>query len=75
MGQVFYWLLRITTGLLVVAVLAVVMVYYLASRSLPEYDKVLTNGSLISDVEIVRDNNNIPHIFAATDQDIFFGLG
>jgi penicillin amidase len=75
MGQVFHWLLRITTGLLVVAVLAVVMVYYLASRSLPEYDKVLTNGSLISDVEIVRDNNNIPHIFAATDQDVFFGLG
>ena len=75
MGQVFHWLLRITTGLLVLAVLVVVMVYYLASRSLPEYDKVLTNGSLISDVEIVRDNNNIPHIFAATDQDVFFGLG
>ncbi|WP_163850241.1 penicillin acylase family protein [Pseudooceanicola aestuarii] len=75
MRMMFRWLIRLTGGLIVLVVLAVIGVYFLASRSLPDYDKVLTVKGLSSQTEIVRDNANVPHIFASTDADVFFGLG
>lgn len=75
MAQLFQWLVRITAALLVCAVLAVSMVYYLASRSLPDYSATLTLEGLNAPVEIVRDNANVPHILAKTDADAFFALG
>ena len=57
------------------ALLAVVVVYYLASRSLPDYDATRTLPGVATPVEIVRNNNNVPHIFAGRDQDVYFGLG
>ncbi|WP_425046319.1 penicillin acylase family protein [Primorskyibacter sp. S87] len=75
MGTVFRWLLRLAAALIALVVLAVVVVYFLASRSLPTYDKTLKNVAVSAPVEIVRDNANVPHIFGATDEDVFFGLG
>ena len=75
MGFVFRWLLRLATALVVLITLGVVAVWYLASRSLPEYDKTLEVAGLSAPVEIVRNNANVPHIFADTDADVFFGLG
>lgn len=49
--------------------------YWLASRSLPDYDDRLTVAGLTAPVEIVRDNANVPHIFGQTDEDAFFALG
>jgi len=37
----FRWLIRISTAVVVLAGAAVILVYYLASRSLPDYDKTL----------------------------------
>ena len=37
MSLVYRWLLRLFTAALVLGVLAVLFIYYLASRSLPEY--------------------------------------
>ncbi len=74
--QVFFqWLFRLTGGLVVLAVLTVLGVYYLASRSLPEYDKRLETNGVHAPVEIIRDNANVPHILGDTDQDVFFALG
>ena len=75
MGQVFRWLLRIAAGLVVLVVLAIAMVYYLASQSLPDYDQTQRVDGLTAPVEIIRDNANVPHIFAPDDPDVFFGLG
>ncbi|WP_375690839.1 penicillin acylase family protein [Pseudooceanicola sp. LIPI14-2-Ac024] len=75
MGTVFRWLLRIAGGMVILAVIAVLGVYYLASRSLPTYDKTRAVEGLSAEVEIVRDNANVPHIFGATDDDVFFALG
>ncbi|WP_146345402.1 penicillin acylase family protein [Phaeobacter marinintestinus] len=75
MGLVFRWLLRITAGLVALVVLCVVLAYYLASQSLPDYDNTLGVQGLTAPVEIVRDHANVPHIFADTDPDVFFGLG
>ena len=75
MAVIFKWLLRIVSGLLVVMGLAAALIYYFASRSLPDYDKDLQTGFVTAPVEIVRNNANVPHIFGARDEDVFFGLG
>ncbi|WP_264213501.1 penicillin acylase family protein [Leisingera thetidis] len=78
MGHLFRWLLRLAAGLILLSVLAALLVYYLASQSLPEYNKQLALPGLSSPVEIVRDNANVPHIFGsfgASDEDVYFGLG
>ncbi|WP_373051307.1 penicillin acylase family protein, partial [Thalassovita aquimarina] len=72
---VFKWLLRLAGGMIVLAVLALLVVYYLASRSLPEYSKDLEVAGITAPVEIVRDHANVPHIFGDSDEDVFFGLG
>ncbi len=61
--------------MVVLTALVVVAIYFLASRSLPDYDKSLKVRGLSGPVDIVRDNANVPHIFATTDNDVFFALG
>ena len=71
----FRWLIRISTAVVVLAGAAVILVYYLASRSLPDYDKTLDVAGISQPVRIVRDTANVPHIFGENDKDVFFGLG
>jgi penicillin amidase len=68
-------LTRILTGLFLLAMVAGGLIYFLASRSLPDYDNRLQVDGLTAPVEIVRNNNNVPHIFGETDADVFFALG
>ena len=75
MGLLFRWLLRIAAGLVGLVTLGVVLVWFLASQSLPDYDQTVKVRGLPSLVEIVRDNANVPHILAETDVGVFFGLG
>ncbi|MBT0956936.1 penicillin acylase family protein [Alphaproteobacteria bacterium KMM 3653] len=75
MARLFRWLLRIFTGAVVLIVLAMSTVYYLASRSLPDYSASHTVSGLNAGIEIVRDNANVPHIFGSNDADVYFGLG
>ncbi len=75
MALIFRTLVWLTTAFLVLATIGVVTVYYLASRSLPEYDKTVPVGGLTAEVEIVRDNSGVPHIFAMSDRDAFYALG
>ncbi|MFZ7089717.1 penicillin acylase family protein [Primorskyibacter sp. 2E233] len=75
MALVFRWLLRLVSLSIVLTVLGALMVYYLASRSLPEYDKTMPVAGITADIEIIRDNAGVPHIMALSDRDAFFGLG
>ncbi|WP_144023377.1 penicillin acylase family protein, partial [Brevirhabdus pacifica] len=75
MALAFRWLLRIFVALVVLAVLALSLVYYFASRSLPDYTAEYRVRGAEQRIEIIRDNANIPHIMAKTDEDAFFGLG
>lgn len=75
MRLLFRWLVRLVSFAILAGVLAVVVVYYLGSRSLPDYDKRVEVAGLSQPFEIVRDNSSIPHIMAETDEDAFFGLG
>ncbi len=75
MGLVFRWLIRIASGLVLLILAAVGLVYFLAGQSLPDYDQTLKVNGLTAPVEIVRDTANVPHILGETDPDMFFGLG
>ena len=75
MSMVFRWLIRLAATLLVLSVLAAGIIYWLASRSLPDYNAEVEVPNLEHPVEIVRDNANVPHIFGPKDEDVFFGLG
>jgi penicillin amidase len=75
MAGVFHILLRIAIGSIALVVCAFVIAYYLAARSLPDYDAELELPGALGKIEVVRDTANVPHIFADQDEDVFFGLG
>lgn len=75
MAQLFRWLLRFATAVVVLAVGALGLVHYFASRSLPDYSGSYEVSGIVAPVEIVRDNAGVPHIFGQSDEDVFFALG
>ncbi|MGB8622053.1 MAG: penicillin acylase family protein [Paracoccaceae bacterium] len=75
MPTLFRWLMRLFAALIGLAALGLVGGYYLASRSLPDYNASYTLDGISGPVEIVRDNADIPHISGTSDEDVFFGLG
>ncbi len=75
MARLFRWLARIFTAVLALALLAGFVVYYLASRSLPDYDADYRLAGITAPVRIVRDHAAVPHIFGKNDHDVFFALG
>ncbi|MFD1912090.1 penicillin acylase family protein [Halodurantibacterium flavum] len=75
MVVLFRWLLRLFLGLAVLGGLSLTVVYYFATRSIPDYSATHRVSGISAEVEIVRDNANVPHIFGAADEDVFFGLG
>ena len=75
MALIFRWLIRLTATLIVFVVVAIALIYWLASRSLPAYNAEVKVPNLERPVEIVRDNANVPHFFGTQDEDVFFGLG
>jgi penicillin G amidase len=71
----FRWLIRLLTGGLVLGVMMLLLAYWILSRSLVDYSEDFTVQGITAPVEIVRNNDNVPHIFGATDADVFFALG
>ncbi|HEV8347341.1 MAG TPA: penicillin acylase family protein [Vicinamibacterales bacterium] len=69
-------LLKLVLTLIVVPILiGAVVAYVLLRRSLPAIDGRVTVAGLTAPVEIVRDADAIPHVFAANKNDALFGLG
>lgn len=75
MLTLFRWTLRLFLGAVALATLFLVISYYFLSRSLPDYDESFALPGISAPVDIVRNNANVPHIFGATDDDVFFALG
>lgn len=71
----FRWMMWILTTAFALILIIGGGAYYLASRSLPDYDIAHEVRGLSGPVEIVRDTHAIPHIFATNDADVMFGLG
>lgn len=71
----FNWLLRALGLVVLLAALAAGLAWYLASHSLPDYDATHRLQDAPGEVEIVRDNYAVPHIFGETDEAVLYGLG
>ncbi len=69
------WLTRLVAAGIVVVVLVASLAYWMAGRSIPDYEADWTLPGLDGEVEIVRNTAAVPHIFALTDHDVHFGLG
>jgi len=63
------------TALILLGLGAAGLFYWLAARSLPDYDGQYSVRGLDGRVEIVRDNVAVPHVFGDTEADVYFGLG
>src|SRR5262245_42294175 len=70
---------RVLKFLLVVIVVPIligaVVAYVLLRRSLPQMDGEVKVAGLTAAIDIIRDADAIPHIFAANKNDALFGLG
>lgn len=75
MVRLFRWLLRSVIAVIALSILAVLLLYWFFSRSIPEYSGSFDVTGIAQPVEIVRDNANVPHIFGTQDNDVYFGLG
>ena len=62
----------VTTGLII---LLVVAGYLYLRSSLPKTEGTVVLSGLDGQIEIVRDTDGVPHIFASTDADAYFALG
>lgn len=69
------WFIRFLSALAALGALPALVAFIILRSSLPEYEGVLKLKGLSSPVEITRDENAIPHIFAQTKHDAYFGLG
>ena len=68
-------ILKTIAGLLLIAVLFGAGGYYYLRRSLPALDGTTTVAGLSAPIDIIRDADAIPHVFAANTLDGLFGLG
>ncbi|MFE3835688.1 penicillin acylase family protein [Pseudogemmobacter sonorensis] len=75
MFTLFRWLLRIASGLLILGVAGLAVGYWFLSRSLVDYDEDFTLAGLSAPVEVIRNNDSVPHIIGESDEDVFFALG
>jgi penicillin amidase len=71
----FRWLIRLLTGAIMLGLIVLLLAYWILSRSLVDYSEDFTVQGITAPVEIVRNNDNVPHIFGATDEDVYFALG
>jgi penicillin G amidase len=71
----FRWLIRLVTSAIALGLIVLLLAYWILSRSLVDYSEDFTVAGISAPVEIVRNNDNVPHIFGATDEDVFFALG
>ena len=68
-------LLKATVAITLLAAIAVGGAYVYLRRSLPQFDGTTTIAGISAPIDIVRDADAIPHIFAANKLDGLFGLG
>jgi len=69
------WILRAFAVVVLLAALVAAGGYAYLQRSLPQIDGSATVAGISAPIEIVRDADAIPHIFAANKLDALFGLG
>jgi penicillin G amidase len=67
--------LKALAAIVVFALVTVAAAYHYVRRSLPTVDGTVAVAGLTGRVDIIRDADDVPHIFATTKDDAVFGLG
>lgn len=75
MRTLLRWLTRLVAAGIVIVVVVGALFYWMAGRSIPDYEADWTVPGIDGEIEIVRNTAAIPHIFALTDHDAYYGLG
>ncbi len=75
MKRAFKWVGIAAGGLLLVALLAALAVYGLLKNTVPAPSGSLVVAGLSAPVEVVRDKEAVPHIFAKSTDDLYVALG
>jgi penicillin G amidase len=75
MRTVLRWLGRIAVAIVLLAVVAGVGAWFYIERSLPQLAGETTASGLAAAVEVVRDEEGIPHVFAKSERDGWFAVG
>ncbi len=68
-------LLRIALGMLFLFLLAGLLAYAYLRTSLPQSRGVIQLSALEKQVDVLRDSNGVPHIYAQNENDALFALG
>jgi len=66
---------RALAGLVVISLVVALAAYFYLRQSLPQLDGESAGKGLGAAVEIVRDAEGVPHVFAKTEQDGWFAVG
>jgi len=69
------WLVRLVSVAVLLTVIVVLAAWWIAGRSIPDYDADWQVTGINGPIEIVRNTAAVPHIFGDTDADVFYGLG
>src|SRR5476649_2864025 len=69
------WILRTIAAIVLLAAIVTAGGYVYLRRSLPQIDGTTTIAGISAPIDIIRDADAIPHIFAANKADALFGLG
>ena len=67
--------LRLLLAVILLVLIGLAGGYFYLRQSLPTTSGTVTLNGLDGEVEIVRDADGVPHIFATTDHDAFFAQG
>jgi penicillin G amidase len=68
--------LYVVLGLLVILALLLLVVFYILPRSsFPKTEGEIRLTGLVGPVDVYRDENGIPHIYASNTRDLFFAQG
>jgi len=69
------WVKRVGLFILVLLLGAVAFGVYTVRNSFPQVEGVLEVEGLVSQVEVLRDDLGVPHIYASNQHDLFFAQG
>ena len=75
MPYITNWLKTLLFIFFLLIIVTITFAYLLIRQSIPEYNKHYSLSEPFGTIEIIRDTNAIPHIFADDNRDVFFALG
>src|SRR6185295_17518324 len=75
MKRLLKWIARLATGALVLVLVAAAVGYVLLRNTVPSPSGSLAMAGLSAPVEVVRDREGVPHVFASSMEDMLGALG